>query len=73
MKVKYLAFRTGGIDMTGRTVEMDDEEAATLIKSNIVVPVETQVETASTEAPENAMRPQSGRKHVAQNRGHKKI
>jgi len=62
MRVMYKAFRTGGVDMTGKVVEMDEAEAAALIRSNIVEPVET--ETAAVEAPENAMRPPPRRKHV---------
>lgn len=57
MKVRYLNFRKNGTDMTGKEVEMDDDEARVLINSNIVVPVERQpeMETASIEPPENAM------------------
>ena len=56
MKVRYQAFRTGGVDMKGKVVDMDEAEAATLIKSNIVVPVvEANIETATAEPPENAM------------------
>jgi len=52
MKVKYQAFRKGGVDMTGKVIDMDDTEAAILIKSNIVVPV-GDIETTSIEPPSN--------------------
>jgi len=66
MKVRYQAFRTRGIDMTGKVVEMEEAEAAPLIRSNIVVPVEVEaeIETAAIAPPENAMRPPPRRKHV---------
>ncbi|HUT68665.1 MAG TPA: hypothetical protein VMW86_08995 [Dehalococcoidales bacterium] len=57
MRVKYKAWRAGGEDMTGRIVDMDDAEAETLIRCNIVeaVPVEVEVETATITPPENTM------------------
>ena len=57
MKIKYKAWRAGGVDMTGRIVDMDDAEAMTLIKANIVEAVEPEieVETTTVEPAENAM------------------
>ena len=57
MRVKYKAWRANGEDMTGRIVEMDDAEAKTLIKANIVEAVESEieVETEAIQPPENAM------------------
>ena len=51
MKVRYGNFRVKGEDMTGKEVEMTEDEARPLIASNIV----TQIETTSVEPPENAM------------------
>lgn len=67
IRVKYQAFRKEGVDLTGKIVDMDEAEAAPLIRSNIVVPVEVEVEaeTAAVAPPENAMRPPPRRKHVA--------
>ena len=57
MRVKYKAWRANGEDMTGRIVDMDDAQAKTLIKANIVEEVapEIEVETAMIRPPENAM------------------
>ncbi|MBA7481234.1 MAG: hypothetical protein GH158_00190 [Dehalococcoidia bacterium] len=57
MRVKYKSWRAGGEDWTGRIVDMDDAEAATLIKANIVEAVapEVKVETATITPPENTM------------------
>ncbi len=66
MRVIYKSFRKGGVDMTGKIVEMDDAAAAPLILSNIVQPVgpEPVIETAAIVPPEKAVRPQPRRKHV---------
>jgi len=57
MRVKYKAWRANGEDMTGRIVEMNDAQAKTLIKANIVESVvpEIEVETEAIRPPENAM------------------
>ena len=49
MKVRYGNYRIKGEDMTGKEVEMTEDEARPLIMSNIVV------ETASVEPSENTM------------------
>ena len=43
--------------MTGKVVDMEEGEARTLIRCNIVeaVPVEVEVETATIQPPENTM------------------
>lgn len=49
MKVRYGNYRVDGKDMTGKEVEMTEDEARPLIMSNIVI------ETAHIEPTENAM------------------
>lgn len=52
MKYRYGSYRANGEDMTGKEMEMTEDEARPLVISNIVVPV---VETASVEPSENVM------------------
>ena len=53
MKYVYGNYRVKGVNMTGKEVEMTEDEARPLILSNIITPV---IETASIEPTENAMR-----------------
>lgn len=59
MKVRYGNYRINGENMTGKEVEMTEDEARPLMASNIAV------EVATAEPPENAMlkRPNRRRKY----------